>query len=307
MSRTWKFENAAGVLLDLDDDITYRVLRWSQTGIPALSVRSDPLPGRAGTARRSATIPGRAVTLFVLVQGATVSDLESNVLTLVNHLAGSHGRDEPQPGTLRVTQHDGATRYLRCAAVSGLALNAAQAISPTAYGLPVAFHADHPFWYDPTEQSDTGTIGQPGSLRFQTGGPELGFPVGFGPDDPSASVTVDNGGSADTFSLLWKVPGPSVGPQLHNRTVGRSLRLDGLTVPAGGTLRARMGWRPDGQRSVEAMIIDSSGTETDVGAATTGLSRAVWLAPGNNAVSFAQQNADPTVHTLKHYAEYLAI
>ena len=119
-------------------------------------VGADPTPFRAGTLRRSETMNNRDLLITILTQGATKAAAEASLETLINHLAGTLGRDAPREGILTVTQQGGALRALRATVPEGLSKEAAGFIPRLeAFLMPVRFLATHPTWYDPAEQTET--------------------------------------------------------------------------------------------------------------------------------------------------------
>ena len=298
----WTFVNSGNVSTDLDDGTIYTVTAINGKGMPQLSVRSERRFGRSGSTIRAASIPERVLTLTILIQGTSASNLETRATTLISRLAGSFGRETQREGVLHYTNDAGDERYLRAIVTSGLQENNISRISPTSMLLPVQFFASHGNFYDPSQQSTSGAIGDAGNLSFP-----YSYPIDFGLSSPSISFTVTNAGSAETESLEWQVPGPSTAPQLHNSTVNRALRFDNLIVPAGLTLKVRMGWQPDGVETFQAFLDDDAGGETNVLGELTSNSRRFWLEPSTNNLFAVQSNTDATVHTIKWYNEYIGV
>lgn len=297
------FENEAETSLDIDDGTIYQVLRINQRGIPGLDVRVERQVGRIGGRLKSASVPARSIVIDMLVRGTSLSNLEDRVQALIAQCAGSYGREEPREGVLTYTLRDSTSRALRGIFVAGMEEAAGQRVGVWDWRLPLTFMAPHGNWYNPSEQSDTGTIGPAGSLEFP-----IEFPISFGPDSPSAFITLTNGGSAETESLLWEAPGPSVAPELHSSELTRSVRFPNLTVPTGNTLKVRMGWRPDGITAFQAFLEnDASGDQSNMIGLLEEASRRFWLEPGSNELLVAQSNTDATVHTVKWYDEYLGV
>jgi hypothetical protein len=298
---SFTFTNEAGVELDLDDGSDYEVRRWSGIGAPDLSVQTFQRYNRPGSVIRRASLPARQVMVSMWVKGTSEADCDGNMDALLSHLAGSYGRNEPRFGLLKYTRSDASVRSLRCIVAGGLGRDESQYITPVLRSIGVMFLADHPSWYDATEQSVDLTIGTTLDVVFP-----LDLPHTFGLDGQSAGVSLSYTGTAETRSLLWQVPGPSVAPALINVTTGESLKFSNLTVPEGLTLKVRMGWRPDGVRDIRAYLDDGLGGETSVMGYLDSGSRFVRLDPGTNVLEVAQTNEAATAHTLKHYREYLA-
>ena len=298
----WTFVNSGNVSTDLDDGTIYTVTAINGKGMPQLSVRSERRFGRSGSTIRAASIPERVLTLTILIQGTSASNLETRATTLISRLAGIFGRETQREGVLHYTNDAGDERYLRAIVTSGLQENNISRISPTSMLLPVQFFASHGNFYDPSQQSTSGAIGDAGNLSFP-----YSYPIDFGLSSPSISFTVTNAGSAETESLEWHVPGPSTAPQLHNSTVNRALRFDNLIVPTGLTLKVRMGWQPDGVETFQAFLDDDAGGETNVLGELTSNSRRFWLEPSTNNLFAVQSNTDATVHTIKWYNEYIGV
>jgi hypothetical protein len=298
----WTFVNSGNVSTDLDDGTIYTVTAVNGKGMPQLSVRSERRFGRSGSTIRAASIPERILTLTILIQGTSASNLESRATTLISRLAGSFGRETQREGVLQYTNDAGDSRYLRAIVTSGMQENNISRISSTSMLLPVQFFASHGNFYDPSQQSTSGAIGDAGNLSFP-----YSYPIDFGLSSPSISFTVTNAGSAETESLEWQVPGPSTAPQLHNSTVNRALRFDNLIVPTGLTLKVRMGWQPDGVETFQAFLDDEAGGETNVLGELTSNSRRFWLEPSTNNIFAVQSNTDATVHTIKWYNEFIGV
>tara|TARA_R100000995_G_C3475066_1_gene120459 strand:+ start:130 stop:1035 length:906 start_codon:yes stop_codon:yes gene_type:complete len=298
----WTFVNSGNVSTDLDDGTIYTVTAVNGKGMPQLSVRSERRFGRSGSTIRAASIPERVLTLTILIQGTSVSNLETRATTLISRLAGSFGRETQREGVLQYTNDAGDYRYLRAIVTSGMQENNISRISSTSMLLPVQFFASHGNFYDPSQQSTSGAIGAAGNLSFP-----YSYPIDFGIGSPSISFTLTNAGSAETESLEWQVPGPSTAPQLHNSTVNRALRFDNLIVPTGLTLKVRMGWQPDGVETFQAFLDDEAGGETNVLGELTSNSRRFWLEPSTNNIFAVQSNTDATVHTIKWYNEFIGV
>ena len=298
----WTFTNSGNVATDLDDGSTYTVVSINGKGVMPLSVQSERRFGRSGAVLRAASIPERVLTLTILIQGTSLSSLETNTHTLISRLAGSFGRETQREGKLQYTTDASNSRYLRCIASGGMDEARMSKVGKYAVALPVQFYAPHGNWYDPTQQSATGTIGPEGSLEFA-----YSFPMDFGLSSPSTSFSLSNAGSGETESLEWQVPGPSTGPQLHSSTVNRAVRFDDLIVPEGLTLKVRMGWQPDGVETFQAFLDDDAGGETNVLGQLTSNSRRFWLEPSTNNLYAVQSNTDATVHTVKWYNEYIGV
>mgnify|MGYP003150314136 CR=1 FL=1 len=298
----WTFVNSGSVSTDIDDGSTYTVTAVNGKGMPPLDVRTERKFGRAGATVRAAAIAPRTLQLQILVQGSSASVLETNLQTLIARLAGSFGRETQREGELRYTTDGSASRYLRCIVIRGLEENAITRITTQAYIVPVTFYAAHGMWYNPTQQSASGAIGDAGSLEFP-----FSYDMDFGLSSPSVSFSVSNAGSAETETLEWNVPGPSTGPQIHNSTVSRAIRFDDLIVPEGLTLKVRMGWQPDGIETFQAYLDDDAGGSTSVLGFLTSNSRRFWLEPGTNSLYAVQTNTDTTTHTIYWYNEYIGV
>lgn len=275
-------------------------------GLPPITTR---LAGRVGQSlgRISAAQVGtRSLTLSVLVQGSSEAALAANLEALTARLTVSKGGEIARVGRLQQTLADGSTlRYLECAAVAGMSRSRAVRYGPHAFILPVQFLAAHGLWYDPAQQTATATV-----LAEGGGGLEYPFahPFQYGTgEDPQAVFTVSNGGDAETESIEWSIPGPVTGPELHSVTLSRALRFPGLVVPALSTFVVKMGWQPGAPSAdaFSAVVVDSAGGETDVIGYLGTNSRRFWLEPGDNVLLAVQSNAADTVHTIKHYREYL--
>ncbi len=307
----WTFRNSDAVVLDLDDGTVRDVTSFEDVGYVGTKIGEDVTPGRVGGVPRKATILGRTVGMTITVTGATLAVAEDNIQTLIAHLAASHGRDRIREGILTATLADTSSRALRCMGIGGLKKRPRDLINPLNWELPVQFRAAHPHWYDPVEASDTATILQSsGALRWQPLGTlskQLRWPMGFGIAGFAGRKTVTYNGDAESFSLLWQVPGPSTNPALQNVTIGRSISMTGLIVPLGLTLNVRMGWRPDGKVQFRAFLDDGVGGETNVINKLAAVSRPIWLQPGANLLIATQDNTDATIHTFKWHDEFLSI
>jgi len=296
------FENAGNETLDIDDGTVYHVVAVNGKGMSALDVRAENRFGRSGATLRAVTIPPRRLQLSILVQGTSSSNLETRATALLAHLAGSYGRETQREGVLRYTTDGGSSRYLNCLAIAGLDENRIQRVGIYSYLVPVTFFAAHGNWYNPTQQSTSGSIGPAGNLSFP-----FSYPIDFGLSQPSVSFSVSNSGSAETETLQWSVPGPSTSPQLHNTTVTRAIKFESLIVPDGLTLVVRMGWQPDGIETFQAYLDDSAGGSTNVLGSMTSTSRRFWLDPGTNLLFASQTNDDETTHTINWYNEYIGV
>ena len=307
----WTFTDADGITLDLRDGTTYDVMSFEDVGYVGTRVGEDVTPGRVGGVPRKATILGRTVGMLIVVNGATVAEAEDHIQTLIARVAGSHGRDQIREGVLTATLADTSTRALRCLGIGGLKKRPRDMINPVNWELPIQFRAAHPNWYDPAESSDTATILQSsGALRWQGVGllsKQLRWPMGFGLAGFAARKTIQYDGDAESFSLIWEVPGPSISPTLQNATIGRVVALSGLIVPRELTLQVRMGWRPDGDVTFRAFLTDGMGSETNVIQHLAAASRPIWLQPGANQLIASQENTDATVHAFRWHDEFLSI
>lgn len=299
----WTFTNEAGVALDIDDGSDYSVRRWSGGGLISPQPRMTDRFGKPGAILRRVHTPVRVMELHIDVFGSDQSDHEDNLEALVTHLAGSLGSDDPVQGVLSYTASDASVRALRCFAAGGASLNEALRVSNVWTRLMITFVAPHPMWYNATEQSATGTIGTGAALTFP-----FTFPGTFGLDGLTAGITATVSGTAETFSLKWTAPGPSVAPALYHAGLNREISFPGLTVPTGLQLEVRMGWRPDGISDHQAILVPASGgTEQDVIGYMATASRFFYLKPGANSLEASQTNDVATVHTVAWFDEYLAV
>lgn len=297
----WTFTNEAGTELDIDDGSTYIVDRaLAGIGLPLVNVRDDIRARSAGSILRSAQVSARTLTLPVRVGGSSVSNHIANVEALIDQVSGSYGREEPRFGVLKYTRPDASVRSLRCVGIEANR-SGRNRITGLISRLMLKFYADHPWWYDPTEDSGTITIGTGAAVTWP-----VTWPVTWGLDGQGGSVEIVNDGSAETRSLKWSVPGPVVSPALFNLTTGGYVRFTGLTVPDGLTLTVRMGWRPDGISEHKAVMVDVGGDETNVLGWLDSGSNFFRLDPGTNLIEATQTNEAATVHTVEWFNEYLA-
>ncbi len=306
---TYKFVNAEDVSdgsgeYDLSDGTNTFISERTVTGMgmPPINVRSDQRSRRAGVELRSAQLTPRSVGMVVRFVDSTHNNLQDRLRAAIKYMAGSYGREEPRIGQLRVTPAGESERYLRCVCVVA-EKSYSNAITDVQAWLPLRFFADHPNWYNPTEQTTTITIGSGAGNAFP-----LRAPFNFGLDGYSGGGTVTNSGDVETRSLLVSVPGPCTSPGIINDTVGSYVRLTDLTVPDGSTLKIRMGWRPDGIREHKAVLESAQGDETNVLGYLDTNSAFFHLEPGANEISVVQDTPTTgTVYSLGWYHEYLSM
>lgn len=307
-SGTYKFVNAEDIAdgsgeYNLDDETNTHILEHAISGMgpPPIEVSVDRRARRTGVQIRAAHMPARQVLIPVLIQDTTHDNLRDRIRALSKYFLGSLGRETPRFGQLRVTPASETEKYLRCICVD----------APNAYRLhetatiqrvDLLFVADHPNWYNPTEQSQAITIGSGSGTQWP-----LRFPVQWGLDGFSGGATVVNNGDAETRSVLWSVPGPFSAPALFNETVGQYVSLPTLEVNAGETLKVRMGWRPDGIAEHKAVVENAQGSETSVMGHLDQTSEFFHLTPGNNVMTATQAEDTATVHAVYWYDEYVSI
>ncbi len=306
---TYKFVNAEDIAdgsgeYDLHDEVN-TFLRERQSvgmGMPPVEIRSDIRARRAGSELKAARLTPRNVGIVVRVKDSTHANTMDRVRALIKYVAGTRGREAARFGHLRVTAAGDSEKYLRCIC-SVAPKDYGNAVTDKIVDVPLGFHAPHPNWYDPTEQTGSITIGVGGSGKWPITWPHTWPLDGF-----TGSATIANDGDVETRSLLWSVPGPTTSPGLSNDTIGKYVKLTDLTVAAGDTLKVRMGWRPDGVTEHKAVVENSSGLETNVlGFLDTG-SEFFHLEPGNNVLTASQDSPQSgTVHSLAWYEEYLSV
>ncbi len=163
--KLYEWTAADGVVTDLNDGTNLIVRGWSDAGLPTLKVRGDQAPGRAGITDRLVLIGSRKVLLDMRIAGATAELTARNLATTI---AGTIGRHQPREGILKVTLENGDVRSLIAKGVGGLALDESQRPGPTLFRAAPVFEAARPFWFNPTEQSTTLSMGDVGGMVVDT-------------------------------------------------------------------------------------------------------------------------------------------
>ncbi|MEU6058008.1 phage tail family protein [Streptomyces sp. NPDC047097] len=143
------------------------------------------------------------------------------------------------PGTLTLTQPDGATRSIGAIYTDGLEGDESRDAAGTRWCSTVlTFSCPSPYWLGPLVTQEWKTGGDTEFFPF--------LPLTVGDSQVLGAVTVDNDGDDDAFPI-WTVAGPATAITLTNSTTGRALVL---TRTVTGTDTILIDTRPRRQTAV---------------------------------------------------------
>jgi phage-related protein len=194
----------------------YSTVLWGVNGrfMPPVDFVEDETPEREGARVRRVKIRPREITVPVLLEGSSQTDLRQQLRTIVRRLYPVAG-----DGRLRCVAPDGATRELVCRYSQGLEGDEGTGDGGVKYLAAVLVFraAEDPFW-----RAQTAT-----EIDFTTGEPPAFFP--FFPLELAESsifggITVTNEGDVEAWPI-WTITGPGGPLTLTNDTSGESLVL----------------------------------------------------------------------------------
>lgn len=292
-----RWTDAAGTATELSDGSPHSVRRMRDSGLPPIKMVSDPAPGRAGVSDRLARLGARTVTLDMVTSAATDTLTEDAIRDLGEAVAGSVGRQLVREGILRLTTSGGDVRQLIAKGLAGAGLDESARSGPLLIRHRLRLEAARPFWYDPTEKTASGVVLPLGGglvVNVRT-------PVRITPSGPHVSLDLSYGGSAETWSLVVEIEGPSVNPSITHGQTGFGLSFSKI-VPTGATLTVTLGPRPVlGDPGRFTARIGGASVLADLGA----LRRPFPLTVGDNQILIQQDNADANAVSVRWYDEFV--
>ena len=220
---------------------------------------------------------------------AALASLRSELIDKLNPRLGE--------GRLRVVRPWGVVREIYCVPTGRLSFDTPAPGGPLAIVDAIELRAYRPFWYDPSPQSASPTLGTGTVFTFP-----MTFPVAFGSGAVDVNVVLVNPGH-EPAPLHVEFAGACSDPKIENVTQGKEVEVE-VTLIAGERLRLKTGvWQG------EVVHVDGGGVETNLRGALSAGSDLVGLAalPGSNTFRLSATGASGLSATVQFYPLYRGI
>jgi len=147
-------------------------------------------------------------------------DSHADLVTYVRSLArnASPHKDPAMLGALKVLTPDGLYRQIDCWLSE---FPDPKWDGPVSCDLTPSFWAPDPFFYDPTEQTQTFGLANPGGLAFPV---DTSSGWVFSASDVDVEVSLVNDGDVETWPTI-RVNGPGDNPSIVNETTGKTIAI----------------------------------------------------------------------------------
>lgn len=212
------------VWLDADSNSTaLKVERQTQGRFaPPTRFVTDTSPTQPGSLVRSTRHESRRLVVPIVVQGATSSELRTNIRNLNYALDPVRGS-----GQLKVTGPDGTTRIVNAYLEDGMGLEESlnSTVGRTWQRASLQFFCEEPYWLDEVTTSSTVAYNTTTATFFPF------FPLRLSSSTVFGATTIDNDGDVQTWPR-WTITGPGSAIYLKNLTSGKTLYLN-TTLTAG--------------------------------------------------------------------------
>jgi hypothetical protein len=252
------------------NDLDARLLEdYSGFGLLPVEMHTERGPFEDGEIFVGFVYRPRIVNLGLRLYQDTRSLLFDEHQTLLNAFNPSRGA-----GKLKKVLPDGTERRLDCRVVGGLDFNRDQMVGPAAQGVVIQLKAYSPFWYDPSQKSQSGDFN------------------GATPVD----VVCNNAGDVPVFPVITLEP-TCQDPVITNVTTGKSITFSGYTIPGGKTV------------TIDCTLGNKTVKEngTNVIGYVTSTSVLFSLAKGNNTVRFVATAGNSGAFSISWYNQYLGV
>lgn len=282
----WIDPTGAVTLCDVDWDAEGRFM-------PPVESQEDIVPGQPGSVPRDFRHMAREIKLKLTYTAASEPALRTLLRNTMYTSDPTRGE-----GIIRVTSPLGDVREIGCRYQSGLEMDESPGKSgPTMQQADVTFKAYDPYWRDPSDTSQSFTIGT-APLFFPI------FPIRLTASQIAVDDTVNNTGDVSSWPV-WVITGPGSVISLQNLTTGRSTVLQSTVLGAGESVT--IDTRPSGIYPTGKTILRQDGTSLFGDQSNTS---ALWeLVVGNNAVRLAMSGAvvGQSALSLNWRRRYLAV
>ena len=212
------------VWLDADSNsTTLKVERQTQGRFaPPTRFVTDTSPTQPGSLVRSTRHESRRLVVPIVVQGATSSELRTNIRNLNYALDPVRGS-----GQLKVTGPDGTTRIVNAYLEDGMGLEESlnSTVGRTWQRASLQFFCEEPYWLDEVTTSSSVAYNTTTATFFPF------FPLRLSSSTVFGATTIDNDGDVQTWPR-WTITGPGSAIYLKNLTSGKTLYLN-TTLTAG--------------------------------------------------------------------------
>lgn len=260
-------------------------------GLDGLEVIGERTPYQHGVAEKGMYLPPRELLLSIGVLAASASAFQTLDDGLLRNL--SPFKDEDSLGTLRRVTHDGRTRDIDCW-LAGYSKGSKDKDGPLYAARLLRFYAPDPFFYDPTEYSESLVLPAAGGISFP-----LSFPVSILQTDIDGRVYPNNAGDVRTWPKV-RITGPADDPTIENETTGKTVAIT-QTQDANDYIEIDM---------AEGTVVfwdNSGGTLTSILENISAASEFWALERGVNTIHITADNAATGTVTLSWYNRYASV
>jgi hypothetical protein len=233
MSEQWLHIDPNGIIYTLIDGVTTRYLGDEGFGLENLQPITARTPYTHGAEPLGLYAPPRELTLAIGLWAASglLWQAQDNVLARTVSPFGVWDATLERPAlhTLRRVTEDGRTRDIDVWLIQYSKPSSGRS-GPLWGRRLLRYWAPYPFFYDPTEQTETLALGGDGGIVYP-----VTFPVTFDSTAIDAYVYPDNQGDIETWPRL-RINGPGANIVITNETVDKKVELSaggGLTLDVG--------------------------------------------------------------------------
>lgn len=202
-------------------------------------------------------------------------------------------KDPSSLGKLKAVRPDGAMRYIDCWLIEWP--DPAGGDGPAATDVTPTFWAPNPFFYDPTQVTQTLAITGDSGITFP-----ITFPITFGSTSIDSYIYPNNTGDVETWPML-RLNGPGSEPVIENEITEKKIELDSLTLAAGDYVTIDM------ENATVTWYDASAGTTTSIIEKLSNDSEFWPLARGENVIHVTMTDAVAGSIILSYYLRYLSL
>ena len=275
----------SGGVFTLNDDTVTFLLGEDGFGLDGLSFIEEKTPYVDGTTHKGLYTSPREPVIFL----AAMKDSQANLQTFEEQLTRNLN---PYKGefTLRVTRMDGRTRDIK-ARLNAYPWSTKDKDGPVYATRKLIFRCPDPHFYDPTQASQSTTLGPLG----------LTLPFNLAQTLPTASMDTtfssQNAGDLDTYPVMV-VAGPGTNPVITNNTSGKVMSLTKV-LDTGDTVTIDM------LAATIAWYDSSAGTTTSILHLRSAASVFWPLVRGSNSIRVQMTSANMGSISMTYYNRYL--
>lgn len=162
--------------------------------------------------------PAREMQIALAILANSYSEWVARQRALARAVSAYKNIDEL--GTLRIVAPDGATRYIDCWLVEW---PDPEMTGPLFGIVTPTFWAPEPWFYDPTPETLTIALTNPGGITFP-----ITFPITFTSTTIDTTCDIENTGDVATWPVV-RVNGPGANITIENETTGHKIAFTGGT------------------------------------------------------------------------------